>query len=390
VPEIRRLLDDAACSHQLSDVPVGMFLSGGLDSTALAILCAKRDAASVNTFTIGVEGRANTDERRQAAATAERLGTRHSTIVLSRSSFRKSVEDWLSSLDQPSVDGLNTYVISEAVRKHGIKVALSGLGSDEIFGGYSTFRDVPRASRLLGAVQWLPARLRKGVIHILCTRCNTTRRQKAVETAVSSPNVRSQYHRRRRLFSDYELEKFGFDLDELGLDESYLVCQDEVDDDPLPLDRASAVSRLECRHYMGNMLLRDSDICGMAHGVEIRVPFLHQPLLEYVMSLPGSWRVSKPGLSKPLLVEALDSDLAYALATQKKRGFTIINAEWMTSVAREPLEDFFETLRHSGHVEPAAISEVWRTFLTDPRGPIWSRIWMLGVLGAWIADRGAQ
>jgi len=382
--QVHTLLESAASSHLLSDVPVGLFLSGGLDSTVIAALCSKATLETLNTFTISLTDRPDMDEKSVAEYTAQQLGTKHHTLTLTETEVREQTQHWLNNLDQPSVDGLNTYIISGAVRKQGIKVALSGLGGDELFGGYSSFREVPRLASWLPWLRWIPHSLRSKAVGMLFANKSKSQRQKAQELINNTyPKLRNLYFRRRRLFSDLEMYALGFNPQDLDLNEDFWPPEVEPDR-ALSKDSRKAISILESRFYMGNMLLRDSDVFGMAHGLEIRVPLLDKNLIEYVMALPGKWRVGKKGYNKPLLADALSQQLPQDVHCLPKRGFSLSQSNWMAGPLRERFEQYIAVLSSSGLVEPDAVSCVWQDFLEDKQGPTWSRTWMLGVLGAWI------
>lgn len=389
IEQIYTLLKSAVQSHLQSDVPVGLFLSGGLDSTAIVALCNEIAPATINTFTISLADRPTCNEAIIAEQTARLFGAKHHILTLSDSEIRGQTQRWLEHLDQPSVDGLNTYIISQVVRKQGIKVALSGLGGDEIFGGYSSFRNVVRLARWLPKIQWLPSSLRAKLAILPFLNKSKAQRQKARELATTSPSLLHLYFRSRRLFSDLEIRQLGFDLEALSLNEDYLPFETDPERGMFGDDLISAISILESRFYMGNMLLRDADVFSMAHGLEIRVPFLDQRLVDYVMSLPGNWRIGQNGHNKPLLVEALSHHPRLKeIQRIPKRGFSLSQAKWMTGPLREQFEYFLETLKQSGWVEPATVAKVWQDFLADTQGPSWSRAWMLGVLGAWLKPGG--
>lgn len=387
VARVRELLAHAMQSHLLSDVPVGIFLSSGLDSTAVATFCARAEPGAVNTFTVSLAGNPDLDENPLAEATARLLGARHRSIVLTEAEIRTRAAQWLDSVDQPSVDGLNTYIVSGAVRECGIRVALSGLGGDEVFGGYSGFRQLPRVARFGALVRCVPAALRGKMADVLSMRAAPAQRRKAREMAMSRLDLASLVLRRRRLFSDEEIGALGLDRVALGLDENYLPPEADPWQDIAGRDPESVVGALETRFYMGNMLLRDSDVFGMAHGLEIRVPFLDRRLTDYVFALPGRWRVMRDGVNKPLLADALGADLRAGLARRPKTGFSLAYADWMRGPLRAKCEDLVGTLTQAGILDGGFVRRTWDEFLSSAGGPIWSRAWMLGLLGAWLRPR---
>lgn len=392
-PEVRAemaaRLREAVRTHLISDVPVGVFLSSGIDSTAVATLAAELRGGDVDTFTVSFEGSGSLDEGPVAAATAARLGTRHHNVTVPEHKVVPLAEKWMHSVDQPTFDGLNTYLVSQAVRERGIVVALSGLGGDEIFGGYPSFREVPRLRRYARATSWIPSGLRAAAVDLLLAGRSDAQRRKGRDLATHTrTTLRSLYFRRRRLLSDAEVQDLGFDARELDLDDDFLPPESFPDrwtwPDEFPF---SALRVLESRFYMGNMLLRDTDVFGMAHGLEVRVPLLDRSVIDYALTLPGEAWVDTDGPNKPLLVEAV-GNIPPDIVRLAKRGFGLPQARWMDGPLRELFVDAFDRVVGSGLVETAAARQVWTDFQRDREGPTWSRAWGMGVLGRWLAAFG--
>ena len=385
--EVAGLLRTAVRSHLMSDVPIGVFLSSGLDSTAIASAAAEARDGDIDTFTVALGDDPKMDESPIAQRTAEAIGARYHHIALGEAEVRRLTQQWLDSLDQPSVDGLNTYIISRAVRERGIVVALSGLGGDELFGGYPSFREVPRLARLARATAWIPRGTRRAIAGCLWSTAVQGRREKAMNLAAAGSSLSALYFGRRRLLSDRQMHALGLHAADLGLNDDFLPphCDCLLDADEH--DPVSAVGVMESRFYMGNMLLRDADVFGMAHGLEIRVPMLDRRLIDFVYSLPGRLRRPHGGVSKPLLARALPPHIPAGLPRLKKRGFALPQARWMAGPLRELFEDLLNVTRQSGLVHPAGVTKIWDDFLKDQTGPTWSRAWLLGVLGAWLRKR---
>ena len=384
VAEVGERLRAAVRSHLISDVPVGIFLSSGMDSTAMAALASDGAAERVKTFTIGLADQPDLDENPIAADTARRFGTKHQNIALGADEVRGLASGWFQGIDQPSIDGLNTYVISWAVRQQGIKVALSGLGGDEIFAGYKTFRQVPRLLPWMKALGLVPAPLRRAAVNLLFASKPPLQRTKAVEYATTRATLAGLALRRRRLFSDRELQELGLPGKELGLNADYLPEELDVEAEVAGMDPVSAISYLESRHYMGNTLLRDSDVYAMAHSLEIRVPMLDQELVETVQSIPGHLRLGENGANKSLMFEALGTEVFRDIPFQRKRGFALPYAAWMVGPLREQFEGLLDEVKNSGLIEASKVDEIWFKFLADQRVSNWTRPWLLGVLGAWL------
>jgi asparagine synthase (glutamine-hydrolysing) len=383
VAQVHDHLRDAVRRHLLSDVPIGLFLSSGLDSTALAMLCAHAAPEAVNTFTVSLEGSSEFDENPLAAETARLIGARHQAIALTKSEVCAQAERWFDAIDQPTIDGLNTFIISSAVRECGIKVALSGMGGDELFGGYSCFKQLPRLAPMGTLARCVPRAQRGMIAEALFAGISPTQRRKVRDMAMSHLDLPALTLGRRRLFSADEIHGFGFDRRALELNENYLPPEAELQRGIAGRDPQSVISILESRFYMGNMLLRDADVFGMAHGLEIRVPFLDRQLADYVLSLPGKWRVMRKGINKPLLVDAMGSDLRRDILCRRKTGFSLPYADWMTGPLRDRCEAMIDTLKCSNMVNSDAVAQTWQDFLRH-KGASWSRAWMLVVLGEYM------
>lgn len=388
VEALRATLTEAVRSHLMSDVPLGVFLSSGLDSSILATLSAQVSTSTISTFTVGFANHEAIDEGPIAAQTASLLGVEHHPILLSEAEILHQTQRYLDAVDQPTLDGLNTYIIAGAVRGQGIKVALSGVGGDELFGGYPSFSQVPPLARWLSRAASIPEGVRRGLAGLATLGRAKAQRQKAYELVTTTPTVRYLYFRRRRLFSDFELDAFGLLPRELGLDADFLPPESLPDVGLDDLDPQAAISVLESRFYMGNMLLRDADVFGMAHGLEIRVPLLDRNLIDQAYALPGVWRTPRNGQNKPLLADAMAGRLNPQLQGLPKRGFSLPQAAWMAGSLRPRFEHLMDRVADSGILEPAAIRVLWKDFLVDRHGPTWSRAWTLGVLGAWLDANG--
>jgi asparagine synthase (glutamine-hydrolysing) len=386
VGAVRETLEASVRDHLVSDVPVGVFLSSGIDSTIVASLAA-RHAGRLRTFTVGFSEDPDLSEAPLAHRTAADLGVDHTEITVSGAEGLAGAEGWLSALDQPSMDGLNVYLISGAVRARGIVVALSGQGGDELFGGYSVISDVLRAARALRPLAWLPAGMRGGMAALATAGRAGAVRAKAIDMARARPDLLELYLHRRRLMSAAQLAALGLDCPSLGLERSCVPPEAMREEGLLVAgDPVASLSRLESRLYLGNTLLRDGDANGMSHGLEIRVPFLDRHMLELVYSIPGRVLMPRPRAGKHLLRAAFSGLIRPELANQRKRGFVLPMRRWMLGPLREPCEAFLGVLRGSGVVEPAGVDGVWQAFLREPQSPAWTRALTLCVLGRYLHD----
>jgi asparagine synthase (glutamine-hydrolysing) len=388
ISAVRDTVELAVRDHLISDVPVGLFLSAGIDSTILAGIAAKA-SPSMRSFTVSFDQSPETDESSSAVNTASFFGLTHDTVFVSSADAEAAARDWLASLDQPSIDGLNTYVISRAVRKCGIKVALSGLGGDELFGGYPTFRDVPRLRRLARFTNFLPIRARIQIAYLLSAHRSPHFREKLRDILSGKSDWVSLYLQRRRLLSDSQMAQLGYKADFLGLNSNFIADNSLPDLHDLMDDTVAILSRLESVCYQGNMLLRDCDANGMACGLEIRVPLLDQRILDLAHSIPGEIRVPLGLPGKFLLREAF-SDLLQSTPPQRpKSGFTLPISQWMQGSLKPLCDEAIRTLKEVGIVELDGVASIQRRFQTSPNSPIWSRLFSLCVLGDFIHRNGA-
>lgn len=392
VPRLRDLLEDAVRSHLIADVPVGLFLSSGLDSGAIAVLAA-RAQKNIQSFTLSFPG-TDWDESSLARTIANRAGTHHTDVPLHGEDMLARLEEALSALDQPTMDGVNTYFVSWAARQVGLKVALSGLGGDELFAGYRTFSDTPRFSRLEHFAHFVPRpfrRLASPLVQSLAARNNGPDASRKVANAWLDPDALPHpYFFTRLLFSPSDLPPLteprfrasSISSDGASLDPTWLGWLERVSDQARSLEPLAGTSWLEMRSYMASTLLRDTDSVSMARSLEVRVPFLDTPLVEFLGALPDAARV-QPGRHKALLVDALGDLLPAEITAQKKRTFTLPWESWMRGPLRSRLESSFTSISPAlaPHLHAAGVRMVWDNFLHART--TWSRPWSLYVLNEW-------
>ena len=384
---VRALLEASVRSHLIADVPVGVFLSSGIDSTALAAL-ASREVSGVHTFTVAFpEDQFN--EATMARRTAERLGTVHQELLLSGDEMLARLGEAVGALDSPTMDGINTYFVSAGARAAGLKVALSGLGGDEVFGGYSTFRRTPRYRRLAQAGNAVPGGIRSAMATALAeaggrfVRGDAARKLAAIWQ--NSESLPDPFYFGRLLFTPAqvsELMNVGAPAARKSLWRDWLA---ESAVQARQLDSFAAVSCLEAQSYLVNTLLRDTDSMSLAHSLEVRVPFLDHPLVEFVTHLPQEMKLASGGRAVPkaLLVAALEDVLPAEVVQQSKRGFTFPWAAWLRGPLKERIErglaELSPALRET--LDAKAAQAVWRDYLGEKT--TWSRPWSLYVLNEW-------
>jgi asparagine synthase (glutamine-hydrolysing) len=389
---LRPLLDDAVRSHLVADVPVGLFLSSGLDSSAIAALAGQAHPG-IRSFTLTFPG-TSYDEAQLSRVVASRCGTTHQEVPLDGEAMLSRLQEALGALDQPTMDGINTYFVSWAAREVGLKVALSGLGGDELFAGYRTFADAPRMAQIVRAAYFVPAFLRRAaapLIRLLASRQSSPdAARKALAAWLYPDRLPNAYFYARTLFPLGKLESLidprfrpsTINADGVTLDPTWLGWLERASDEAHKLEPISGISWLELRTYMASTLLRDTDSVSMSRSLEVRVPLLDTPLVEFVCTLPDEARQS-PDRQKALLTQSLADLLPPEILTQRKRAFTLPWEHWL----RGPLKSrVAESLAQPAaaltpYLKPNALQSVWTDFLAEKT--TWSRPWSLYVLNEW-------
>ncbi|MGB7600063.1 MAG: asparagine synthase (glutamine-hydrolyzing) [Candidatus Sulfotelmatobacter sp.] len=380
---IAAMLDECVRMQLASDVPVGVFLSGGIDSSSLVGIL-DRNHVRPSTFSIAFQ-EADYTEAEYSRKIAKQFRTDHHEIDVSQSDFFAAIDPAIRAMDQPTMDGINTYFVSERTRAAGVKVALSGLGGDEIFAGYSSFRTVPRMEKFAEPWRRVPAIARSLSANIFSALTSASDQNRKLTALVQNGGGKTQpYFLARMLFTPQMQNELlrtanvdcnAFSCAERPLNEAVYRAQS--------LDPVNRVSYLEARCYMLNTLLRDADCMSMAHGLEVRVPLIDHQLVRRVLALPGSWKLDKR-TPKPLLVHALRGELPDEIIHRPKRGFTMPFEHWLRDALRPVME---ESLRKIGDgVLGTLINErgaclVREEFLAGRTS--WSRPWSLYVLQQW-------
>jgi asparagine synthase (glutamine-hydrolysing) len=368
--QLRHLLEDSVRSHLVSDVPLGVFLSGGIDSSALVALLKRVGHEAPKTFSV-IFSEDDFSEAEHARLVASTFATDHREILLTEDHVQSLLPAALAAMDQPTMDGVNSYVVSRAVKESGVTVALSGLGGDELFGGYPSFR----RARYLDKLAAVPHPLRESAASLGHAAFNgTTRRDKFWRLLESDCSPFAAYAISRELFSAAEVQAL--------LPESAI-----ANVKPPALSRpdvVNAISRYELQGYMANTLLRDTDQMSMAHALEVRVPFVDGALVEYLLGVPGAWKIER-NRPKPLLLDALDNQLPEIVWRRPKMGFTLPFERWLLSSLRAETDSTLAGPRALDRIgfAPEIVRSIWRRFIDSPRGESWTRPWSLYVLDRW-------
>jgi len=314
-------LSESVSHHLVSDVPVGVFLSAGLDSATVTGLASEHSNSSLQTMTLQFDELAggDMDEAPLAEEIAALYGTRHQTRNVKGAEFHKDMDHLFKSMDQPSIDGANTYFVSKEAAAMGLKVALSGLGGDELFGGYPSFRQIPKLVNSLG---WIPglSSLGKMFRMVSAPLLNRATSPKYASLFEYGGSYGGAYLLRRGLFLPWELpDVMDADMAAAGWRDLQPMVLLEETINGIADDRAR-VSALELTWYMRNQLLRDSDWAGMAHSLEIRTPLVDAALFAEIAALNAS---------KLDMAMAPSTPLPDAVLSRPKTGFYMPVREWL-------------------------------------------------------------
>lgn len=384
-------LEEAVRLHLVSDVPLGIFLSGGVDSSVIAAMAQRASDRPVTTFNVRFE-EARYDESAHARRVAEVLKTDHREVTLSERHFADQLEDALECIDQPTFDALNTYFVSRAVREAGLTVALAGTGGDELFGGYASFVDLPRARTPAQLGGLLPGPLRRGIGRLGARAMMgksadvrpQTRWGKLSDMLATRGDLVGLYQVSYGMFTTEFLDELsnghGDDLP-WGLERERV---DELRELVRGQSDLAGVSSLEAMSFLGERLLRDTDSASMAVSLEVRVPLLDHVFVEAATRLPDSERYL-PLRTKTALRNMVADQLDPRYFDRPKAGFELPLADWCRRLLAERLDARFRDvdLASSIGLDGQAVGRLWHAFQQRSPGLYWSRIWGLFVLMTW-------
>jgi asparagine synthase (glutamine-hydrolysing) len=395
---IERLEAELQCTaqqHMMSDVPLGVFLSGGIDSSAIAAMAVRSVGSSVKTFNIGFD-ESKYDESVHAKAVAHALGTEHTEVLLRATDFQEQLPDALASLDQPTFDAINTYFVSRAVREAGITVALAGTGGDELFGGYRSFAELPRALKWSRRARLMPRRLLQpigsAVARAQYGRFGETPPQtrwgKLADGLATRGNLVDLYQTAYSLFT-IELQQQLL-LDGMpnhtrsGLPRVRAAELDRMINGEGSL---ASIAALELSMFIGERLLRDTDAASMAVSLEVRVPLLDHRVIESASQVDDVNRFHPLG-KKMLLRKLALRQLDPALFERPKSGFELPIDSWCRQRLSAQLTATFEdkSLCESVGLDPATVIKLWRAYQAGAPGLYWSRVWAIFVLLWWCRE----
>ncbi len=377
---LRDKFNAASKRHQISDVPIGLFLSGGIDSSALAVAMAQENSSRrIVTISVVFPDNAAFSEKPFADEISSQIGFEHIEIEMTGSDMLSGIHKSLAAMDQPTMDGMNTWIISHAAKNAGIKVAITGLGGDELFGGYPSFGDIPQI------LQWLPLirgmRCISPLVHKMANPYH--RRSSKVWDLMHSVNtVLDLYLVRKQLFSSQFISKLipefadSDDILEFLPDSAVKELSDFLE----LSDLGQIIRGFELSHFMRDCLLKDCDVFGMSASIEIRVPFLDTEFSDVAlgMRLPCQEDQDFP---KQCFVKCFGSLLPDKIVKRPKQGFTLPFEKWLSEDLREECESGLRQLpKRLQCFNPQVLEELLVHFRRNPKRVGAFRPWSLFVL----------
>ncbi|MEQ9188112.1 MAG: asparagine synthase (glutamine-hydrolyzing) [Cryomorphaceae bacterium] len=377
---VRDHLTKAVERRLVSDVPFGAFLSGGIDSSLIVGVIRERLDLPIDTFNVSFD-ESEFSEAKYARTIADKFKTAHHEVVLQPQRFLECLPEALAAMDHPSGDGPNTWIVSKETKSQGISMALSGLGGDELFGGYDVFKRIPS----IADRHWIlsfPAGLRAMVGNLL------TAFRPSVASAKTKEILTADYFDLEHLYPVFR--KVWLD-DKVGGLIGNPLPKNQVQSIIAELERFNGFGTLptlsrigiaEMSTYMQNVLLRDTDQMSMAHALEVRVPFLDHELVEYAMHIPDS--VKYPTSPKQLLVESFADLLPHEVVNRPKMGFVLPWEHWMKNELKDFCEERLRFLACTPYFEEKATLGMWQRFLKGDPMVSWSRMWPMVTLADWM------
>ena len=351
---VRSKLEQAVARHLISDAPIGVFLSGGIDSSLITLLAHRTIPDHLKTLSIVFEEQGFSEQPFQQMV-VDKTGVDHHSFLVTKQQFGDSLPDILEAMDQPSTDGINSYFICKYAKAYGLTAVLSGLGADELFGGYDSFN-------------------RSGISDLLQKQSPFINKMASFLPGDKLKKV--SFLQRKDLIGQYLFNRGFFSFNQVT---SMLnVTKNDIEDmlatvtleklDP-KTDGRDRVSWIESNLYMQNQLLKDTDYMSMWHSLEVRVPFLDKELMQAVYSIDSSVKFDK-NILKHLLIKAFEDILPPAIYQRKKMGFTFPFHSWMQNVTTTSNSEMYNKVRNQFVNKKVNWSRYWATLLSDPSASI--------------------
>jgi asparagine synthase (glutamine-hydrolysing) len=396
--ELRHVVEDSVARHLIADVPVGIFLSGGIDSSAVTALAQRAQTTPVHTFTLSFAEQ-EFNEGEAAAAIAGAIGTEHHEIRLTEADFTSALDTAVDTLDQPTFDGLNSYCVSKAVRNAGLTVALAGTGGDELFGGYPTFRVAQTLQTWNRRARVIPASLRTSgarlVSRILAGSGRTiapqTRWAKFPDMVRAGEDLAALYQLAYALFLPEFQDRLLSDAQSTdgmayGLTPE---LSSRLRSETAGRSPVSAIAVLEQRLFLGERLLRDTDAASMAVSLETRLPLVDSAVVEAVSRVSDAARFEPLGRKQLLRRIGLDR-LDPGLFERPKRGFELPFGRWIRTSLGSAMDETMRdpSLARGVGLDGGTVAALWSAFQNGAPGLYWTRVWLVYVLIRWCHRHG--
>lgn len=372
IEEVRRLFFNSIKNRMVSDVQVSAFLSGGIDSSAIVAAMSHESSTPIETYSITFEDK-EFDESEYAKIIATKYKTEHTELQLKPSLLIEQLPSFFNDVDSPTTDGINTYTVSKLVATQGTKVAISGLGGDEIFGGYHGFKQYQNFYKYNSFFT-------KQLARILAPLLPNTRAGLKLNQLFNAPewNLEAFYASNRAIYLKKEIEKLGLSS------HSRNVWLDISSSTLNQFPSLSQYTIAELSNYTLDVLIKDTDQMSMASALEVREPFFDYHLIEFLLQIPDTFKYST-STPKVLLVDALGDLLPSQIVYRPKKGFSFPWDSWIRNELRWYCEESIESLSMIGIFDANTLRDVWGNFLKGDKTIKWMHIWSLVVLEKWLS-----
>jgi asparagine synthase (glutamine-hydrolysing) len=388
IKKTKEALLDSLKYHLVSDVEVGLFLSGGIDSTVLLYLMRELKQEKIKTVS-AIFPKTIYDESEKINELVKKFNTNHLELKITSKDFLENLDNIFNHMDEPTIDGVNTYFVSLAAKKAGLKVVLSGLGGDELFYGYPSFFDLIKINKIKPILKYLGIgyllKLFAGEFNIKLNK---------LADIINSKNLEEAYLVYRRIFGGYN-PKYQTAIRNIRIHTNITnntnknnkykhsdYGSNHSDDSHIRTNSYNSdydlISLLEMSYYLKNQLLRDSDVFSMAHSIELRVPFVDSVLFEKIVPIPDEYKI-KNNISKFLLKEIIKDKISDKILKQKKQGFVVPIESWLKNEAKEILQ---KELLNNNIFDRKKTEKMLNLFYQNKLH--WSRIWTIFVLNRFL------
>ncbi len=383
---VRNLVWESVEMRMMSDVPLGAFLSGGIDSSAIVAIMSQISKQPVQTFSVGYDvGGSDYDDTYYANLVSKKFNTDHKAITVTAADVMSHLRGFLRHLDQPSSDAINSYFVSE-LAANDVTVVLCGQGGDELFAGYNSFALLDKFMQRDAKWEQLPGFVRKSItasLKVLPGSLSPV--QKMARFLRDYGSFLNKYSRiRMELYEDEKKCIYSEDfIGSLNGADTMSVYSDYYDRVPANVDAINKVSYLDLKTHLGDILMRDVDVMSMAYSLETRVPLIDHKLVEYASNIPANMKL-RNGKTKYVFVESVRDLLPVEVVERKKLGFNFPFAIWLRNELY-PLVDFVlskEVVEERGIFDYSEIEKLKHTFLT--KDITYRRVWGLVLLELWL------